>query len=280
MYHFFFYHFKSIIQKLSGFFEATVPVFGVHDDDDEFVAPADGGGGKAAGGGSGVACLDACGALIGIKELVGVRDGEDFYWFLVTDLFVFCGNEGAEFFIFHGIAGKSGHVDGGGIMIFIRHAVGVGEVGVFHANRFCLVIHHGGEGRKVSGDIFCNGGGSAVVGDEHHLVLKVAQSEPFAACKGGGFHMGGISGNHYCLIGISLFNGKDGSHDFCHARRVFSFIPILFVKDFSCRPVHDDRCVCGESGGRCAGGKRGKEEEKGKKDIYIFQKIFHTYLNV
>lgn len=227
----------------------------MHDDDDEFMVIPDGGSGQASSGGAGPAGLDACGSGVGVEEFIAVFAGEDFRGPDIAYLFPLCGNDAAEILVFHGVPGKAGHVFGGGVVIFIRHAVGIDEMGAGHADGLCLFIHHVRKGGKAAGGVFSNGCGGAVVGNHHHLVLQVSKRKPFPAMQGGGLHVRRLSAHRYRFIGVSLFDGKNAGHDFCHAGGIFLFRPVLFIEEAAACGVHDD---CGVGGDFRRGGIGGK----------------------
>ena len=159
------------------------------------------------------------------------------------DFLIFRGNDAAECPVFHGIPGETGHVFGGGIMIFIGHAIGIDKMGMVHADFLCLCVHVLCKGRKAAGQVFCDGCGGTVIGNHHHLVPKVVQGNPLSAVQGGGFHVSCISADADGFIGSSLFDGQDAGHDFCHTGGVFLFCAILFIENGPVFFIHNHRRI-------------------------------------
>ena len=115
--------------------------------------------------GAGVAGLDADGTVIGEEEMIGIRAGEIFARAFVVDLLAFGRNDLPKFFVSKAILRDLRHVAGCRVVVFIRHAVCIDEVGADCSDSAGFFIHHGSEMVHISADGFCDGGGCPVIGD-------------------------------------------------------------------------------------------------------------------
>ena len=250
-----------MIQKRGGFREAAVPA-GVHDDGDQCPAISCGGCGQAALRGARVAGLDADGTVIGEEEMIGIGAGEILARAFVVDLLASGRNDLPELFVLKAILRDLRHVAGGRVVILIRHAVRIDEVCACCSDGAGFFIHHGSEMVHISADGFCDGAGRPVIGDQHHLVGEVSQTDPFAAAELGGLDVGGIGTDGDGFERIPLFQGEDAGHHLRHAGGVFTLVRIFFIEDLPRPGIDQDRGVSSEDGGFCIRGKRGEGEKE------------------
>ena len=223
--------------------------------------------------GAGVACLDADGTVIGEEEMIGIRAGEIFARAFVVDLLAFGRNDLPEFFVSKAILRDLRHVAGCRVVVFIRHAVCIDEVGTDGSDGAGFFIHHGSEMVHISADGFCDGGGRPVIGDQHHLIGEVSETDPFAAAKLGGLDVGGIGADSDGFERIPLFQGEDAGHHLRHAGRVFPLVRIFFIEDLSRPGIDQDRGVGREDGrlrirGKCGEGEK-EESEKAEEQFHL-----------
>ena len=103
---------------------------------------------------------------------------------------VFGGGDGHEDGIHvHGVFGDEVKILGGGVLIVIGKAVGVGEMGVDGADLLGFLVHHFHEGRIVAvSDVVGDDAGGFAGGAEDHGVEQVDHSDILAVAD---VHIGG-----------------------------------------------------------------------------------------
>ncbi len=137
-----------------------------------------------------------------------------------ADCFRRCADEFQKGLVGTGIRSQAAHVYGSTGMTFCIKTVRSYKICLVHAQFRSFCIHHSGKALHTVSDVLCNGDSGVVVGLQHKRVQQVAQKESFSfsSTEADFRHRGGFRGKCDGIFQITIFQGKDTSHDFCGAR--------------------------------------------------------------
>ena len=144
----------------------------------------------------------------------------------------------AQHFIGKKSSSYHGHVIGGGVVVLIRQAVGVGKMGV-HTSQGCRpLVHYVGEDLPVggAGDMFRHSVGNLVGGADQQRFHTLAHGQGLSRVHGDmgavpGSVEDGLLGKVHNLVHLAHFRGDQGSENLGGAGGVLGLMDIFGVED-------------------------------------------------
>ena len=153
--------------------------------------------------------------------------------------------------LFQGLRRNERHIPGSGVMILVRHPVGVYKVGVVGPQLLCLLVHELGEVLHRAGDRLCNGHCGIVGGDQRQCVEGILHRKRLPRFQR---DMGRSPGHlTYTCLGhgdlvrlFAILQRQKPRQDLGNAGGIHGAVHILSVEDLPRFRIHQHRRLGGQ----------------------------------
>ena len=157
----------------------------------------------------------------------------------------------AELIVLHGGPQNERHVMGGGVMVFVRQSVRIGEMSTGTSKLGCSLIHQVSESLVRTGDVLRQRGPRLVGRDEHQGVQGIFHGELGAYIDAGAaaarFNpIDRFAGKCDDIIHGTVLHSQKGGHHLGDAGRILFGIRFFSVEDGAGGGVHHDGRLCGD----------------------------------
>ena len=276
------------------------------DHGDQGVALLFRGGAQAVARLAGAAGLDADGAAVDIagilvpgQKTVGVEELPGIAHVGGSGVVSSGGDDLPEGGVGHALLGHAEDVPGGGVVIVVMEPVGVGEVGVLHAQLLRPLVHPLHESGDVPGHGDGQGVGGLIGGGYHQAVEQVVDGDLLSGLEVGGggvlrhAHKGllrhGDQSVHGQLAPADGLQGQQAGHDLCDAGGIPDIVGVLLVEDLAGVQVHqqggfgldgDLRYAGISDGGRTGDQEREEQDQRHGQPDGAGENIFHEINSV
>ena len=145
--------------------------------------------------------------------------------------------------VFQGGPGQLCHVPGGGIMVLVVQAVGIGKGGIFHLQFPGLFVHQRHKALHTAAHMLGDGHRRIVAGAEQQSIQQGLQGQglPLFQVHGGTFGTGRLPADLHRILKISLLNGHQRRQDFGGAGDEHFPVGIALIKHPAAARIHQDR---------------------------------------
>ena len=210
--------------------------------------------------------------------------------------------DGHEGGILHGLLGDQVHIPGGGVVLGVMKAGGVGKVGVSAAQGLGLGIHHIHKGGDSACHLLAQDIASLVGGDHQHAVEHLLHRHGLTLLNTGGAAViaeagkgSGCGGDLLIQRQLALIHGlqhQQRRHDLGQGGGVELIIFVFGIEDLSCVPVHQKGGLgiyfhsrdavlpifCRSAGNSQKAAKKGQQQKNRKKSLAFHIHLPHSVL--
>ena len=145
-------------------------------------------------------------------------------------------------FVVHRRAGQTRHIPGGGIVVLMIQAVGIGKGGVLHTQLLSGLVHHADKPFLTAAHVVRNGHRRIVAGTQQQSVKEGLQRQllPLLEVHGGPLRHGRLPGDFDHVVQVSFPDGHQGREDLGGAGDEHFLVGVVFIQNTPAVYVHQN----------------------------------------